>query len=277
MSYAKLHGEMLASSIWSESDTTRLVWVTMLLMSDRDGMVRASLTGLAHQARVSIESCTAALRTLMGPDPESRDRTTGERVIEVVGGYQILNYERYQDLGSADDYKEKARLRQQRKRSRDARHARVTPCHAASQEITHVVEKSTVQKSTSEARETLLDGFAEFWDVYAKKVDRPASERAWKALGPDLELAATVTARAKAYVESTPDKAFRKHPATWLRARGWEDEIIAPSNGKPSKPPTNLPRLNDGRPFHERYYLAVGHTGCDCGECIAYRTREGRK
>jgi hypothetical protein len=29
----------------------------------------------------------------------------------------------------------------------------------------------------------------------------------------------------KAYVDSTPDKKYRKMPTTWLNNRGWESEI----------------------------------------------------
>ena len=33
------------------------------------------------------------------------------------------------------------------------------------------------------------------------------------------------------YVNSTPDKQFRKHPLTYLNNRGWEDEIVVKTNG----------------------------------------------
>ena len=33
------------------------------------------------------------------------------------------------------------------------------------------------------------------------------------------------------YIQSTPDKQFRKHPATYLNNQGWIDEIINKNNG----------------------------------------------
>jgi uncharacterized protein YdaU (DUF1376 family) len=80
------------------------------------------------------------------------------------------------------------------------------------------------------------EGFDEFWDAFAKKVDRPAAERAWRKLKPKPELIATIVARARAYVRTTPDKGFRRNPATWLNGRGWEDELIERGTGPPGRP-----------------------------------------
>ena len=38
--YAKIFSTILASSIWTEDDRTRLVWITMLVMSDGNGIVK---------------------------------------------------------------------------------------------------------------------------------------------------------------------------------------------------------------------------------------------
>lgn len=35
----KLFGSIVASTIWREDDKTRLVWITLLALSDRDGFV----------------------------------------------------------------------------------------------------------------------------------------------------------------------------------------------------------------------------------------------
>ena len=32
------------------------------------------------------------------------------------------------------------------------------------------------------------------------------------------------------YIKTTPDKKFRKHPATYLNNHGWEDEIVIEEN-----------------------------------------------
>lgn len=50
MSYAKVFDSMLTSSVWQESHATVRVWFTMLLMKDQDGVVNASVPGLAYAA-----------------------------------------------------------------------------------------------------------------------------------------------------------------------------------------------------------------------------------
>lgn len=119
--YTKLFGSILASTIWREKDHVRLVWITMLAMADQDGMVEASVPGLADFARVTEEQCDDAILRLSSPDKRSRSKDfEGRRIAERDGGWRLLNYEKYRDRMSADDQRQKAAQRQQRKRARDA-------------------------------------------------------------------------------------------------------------------------------------------------------------
>ena len=36
------------------------------------------------------------------------------------------------------------------------------------------------------------------------------------------------------YVESTPDKKYRKNPTTWINKRSWENEVVGKSKSKGS-------------------------------------------
>lgn len=124
MAYVKLFESILASTIWDADSATRVVWITMLAMADRDGIVESSVPGLAHLSRVTREECDRALQVLSAPDPDSRTKDhDGRRISAIPGGWKILNYEHYRSRASADDVREKARLRQQRKRERDASRA----------------------------------------------------------------------------------------------------------------------------------------------------------
>jgi hypothetical protein len=97
--FAPLHGGILTSSIWQESDATRLVFITMLAMKDADGKVSAAVPGLAHIARVSIEDTRKALKILESPDPESRtEANEGRRIKKVDGGWLVLGHFKYRDL-----------------------------------------------------------------------------------------------------------------------------------------------------------------------------------
>jgi hypothetical protein len=124
--FVKLHGTILDSSVWQESAPTRLVWITMLAMANGDGVVEASIGGLAHRARVTREECEAAIQCFLGPDPDSRDRTTGERIEEVPGGWLILNHRNYRELRTREQELTAARVARHRERQASSRSVTVT-------------------------------------------------------------------------------------------------------------------------------------------------------
>jgi len=162
--YVKLFSQILDSSIWLESDQTRIVWITLLAAMDQDGFARfACEQNLAHRAHVEIEPCLAALDVLESPDPDSSDpEFDGRRIERVPGGWLVLNAEKYRQLATVENRREKDRERQQRKREKDTTsrgngidatdknchapvthsHASVTPRHDASRTVTQASHKS---------------------------------------------------------------------------------------------------------------------------------------
>jgi hypothetical protein len=139
MSYTKLFGSIIGSTIWRQSLHVKVVWITMLAMKDQDGIVEVSLPGLAHLAGVTLEQATEAIRDLMAPDPHSstKDRE-GRRIEEVDGGWRVLNHFKYRDKEDQDERRRKDAERQQRKRGR-GRHAlsrTVTDSHGVSRVVT---------------------------------------------------------------------------------------------------------------------------------------------
>jgi len=72
-------------------------------------------------------------------------------------------------------------------------------------------------------------GFSEWWDMYDKKIDRGKCEKKWAKLS-DVERRACIAAT-PAYVASTPDIQFRRHPMTYLNNKSWENQIIPRNNG----------------------------------------------
>lgn len=117
--YTKLHGSILDSSVWREAKEIRLVWVTLMAMADRYGVVNSSVPGLADRARVSLDECLEALERFKSPDKWSRSKEfEGRRIEETDGGWILLNYGKYRALMSVEDIKEKARIRQAEFRER---------------------------------------------------------------------------------------------------------------------------------------------------------------
>lgn len=119
MGYTKLFYDLILSTVWREKDTTRIVWITMLAMRDRDHTVQASLPGLADAAKVSFPDCQEAIRVLSSPDEWSRTKEfDGRRIQETDGGWLILNGEKFRRRLSADERREKNAIYQQRYRDR---------------------------------------------------------------------------------------------------------------------------------------------------------------
>lgn len=111
--FTKLQRSIVTSSIWLQDADTRLVWITLLALCDRDGVVRASPLGLAHQARVEPEACHRALELLQSPDADSRSTEhEGRRIERVDGGFMVLNYQRILSEGAREERREYNREKQ---------------------------------------------------------------------------------------------------------------------------------------------------------------------
>lgn len=76
-----------------------------------------------------------------------------------------------------------------------------------------------------------VSGFENFWKSYPKKRSRGQAEKAWQALKPNEQLQDRILSaleRAKTSADWQKDSGqFIPYPATWIRAKGWEDEICS--------------------------------------------------
>lgn len=105
--YTKLFGILVGSSVWDEDDKTRIVWVTMLALKDRNHVVPVTDKALAVFARVPYEDCLRALEKFQSPDPSSRTPDNeGRRIKRVDGGWLILNSEKYARMLSKEERRE---------------------------------------------------------------------------------------------------------------------------------------------------------------------------
>lgn len=116
--FTKLQRSIITSSIWLENDATRLVWITLLALCDRDGIARCSQRGLAHTARVTDEQCDAAIAKFLAPDPDSRDLGDGRRIERVPGGFMVLNYTAKLEEGATENRREYFRQKKAEQRAR---------------------------------------------------------------------------------------------------------------------------------------------------------------
>jgi hypothetical protein len=119
--YTKLFSSILQSTVWQEPSSTKVVWITMLALAGKTGVVEGSIPGLAHTAGVTIDECEEALRKFQFPDPYSRSKDfEGRRVAEVDGGWMVLNHGKYRELLSKDNEAEANARRQKRYREKNS-------------------------------------------------------------------------------------------------------------------------------------------------------------
>lgn len=109
----------------------------MLAMKDRDGIVEASVPGLAKRAGVSRKQCEESLALFLAPDPDSRTKDKEGRRIEVVdGGWFVINHDKYRHKDSVEERRKLDAARQRRKRERDV--SRDTALHTVTSRDGHV-------------------------------------------------------------------------------------------------------------------------------------------
>lgn len=141
--FTKIFESLLDSTVWQESKETRLVWVTMLLMKNRNHVVEASVPGLAKRAGVTLAECEAALERFRQPDPYSRTKDyEGRRIEDVAGGWKILNGEAYRQRMSPEERRayQAAWMKEYRKRKKSS--ANGAACLGAQQAIREGLSES---------------------------------------------------------------------------------------------------------------------------------------
>lgn len=188
MPYTKLFNSIITSTIWSEDDQTRIVWITMLAIADKNGEVQGSIPGLARIAGVPVEACRTAINKFLSPDVDSRTKDDeGRRIETIEGGWHLLNHGKYREMASDADRAEKAAIRQARHREKVKRNnqgnpelvtdsnALVTPeSHQIPQADTNTdtnTKEDTDTKTKSKAKGTL-----EELQAYAVEIGLPASD-----------------------------------------------------------------------------------------------------
>ncbi len=109
----------------------------------------------------------------------------------------------------------------------------VTPSNASDEQETPREEKRREEVNTTASPV----GFAEFWSAYPKKKNKGDAEKAWKVVKPNADLLAKILKAvevAKAGNDWRKDGGqFIPFPATWLRAKGWEDGETEQAAPKP--------------------------------------------
>lgn len=117
--YTKLFSSIVTSTIWREPKETKVLWITMLALADKEGFVDGTIPGLAAMANLTIEETETALAHLLGPDRYSRTQDfEGRRIEPRDGGWHLINHAKYRAALGKDERREYMKLHMRAKRSK---------------------------------------------------------------------------------------------------------------------------------------------------------------
>jgi hypothetical protein len=256
--FVKIYSTILQSSVWFEDAPIRVLWITLLAMADRRGVVVASLPGLAHAANVTREQCEAGLLKLSAPDPDSKSKSReGRRIREIKGGWAILNYTKYRELRTEGQVVDAERKKRWRKAKTAAENVPECPtmshtsselkevsCKSKNDNVPHGdmsrmshTEADADKETTTTARAVPAlpqydQIFAEAWSVYPKRSNnsKGAAWRQWLARvgeGIDpLDMLEGARRYRKLCDAERADPQFIKHASTFFgRDRHFENDM----------------------------------------------------
>lgn len=240
--YTKLFTSIVTSTIWTEDDQTRLVWVTMLAMADKNGEVHASIPGLARMANVSVESAERAIQILLAPDPYSRTKAAdGRRIEEIQGGWFLINHPEYRQMASREDQKEANAERQRRFRERkkeaknkgSQKSPPVTPRNGGVTQDLHIADteaEKSIVRSNDRTRPAGPDwSLLAIWNEAPKKSRERSSKRQvdteWRRIPKkDRPTIEETVAALKAWKGSEKwSEGYAEGLHLWIRNRQWEN------------------------------------------------------
>lgn len=205
----------------------RLVMLALANEASRDGAVSAYARSYSHLARQANVSRTTVWRAI------EEAEELGELVITKSGGGRERN--NYQIVLSGCEVQPVA----VRDQSRDETSAVADRDHSSREtqpeqlhDATAITPLLPVDDPVLPVNENGHSSFDEFWSVYPKKVAKGQAKAAWKSAVKAAGSAAVIMEGVEAAVAwwefQAIDRQFIPHPATWLRAESWNDELASP-------------------------------------------------
>jgi len=198
--FAKIFSQIFDSSI-SSDHVVRHVFMDLLVLADRDGVVDMTLDAISRRTNVPEEMVAHAIAELMKDDRKSRSHEEGGRRLIPIDshrdwGWQIVNYEHYRNIRD-----EEARRTYFRDKQREHR-AKTTP------PLSNVVKDNTTPSNLITQGEGEGEGEGE------EERDREREKRAGNApVTPEI---VTVTPPYALDSESSIDSGSELMLSCWL-------------------------------------------------------------
>ena len=119
--FAKVFTQIFDSSI-AEDYMVRLVFMDMLVLCDRDGIVDMTPEAISRRTNVPFDAVTRAIDKLSRPDPRSRSHLEdGARIVLLDShrnwGWQVVNYHHYRSI--MDDESRRQYFRDKKRQYRE--------------------------------------------------------------------------------------------------------------------------------------------------------------
>jgi len=120
MYFVKLFNIFLTSTINEQAYHIRLVWITCLLLADKNGNFRTTPQALARRANVTVEEAEEALDHLLSPDRFSSSPEAEGRRLERVSQneWTITNFKKYKLMKDPDEQREQEAEKKRRYRAK---------------------------------------------------------------------------------------------------------------------------------------------------------------
>lgn len=124
MSFVKLYSSIVDGTIMDVDVVTRLAFVLMLAIAEKDGVVDMTLPALSRRLNLPLDDVERAIGILASPDPHSRSPDEdGRRIIPLDPGrnwgWRITNYQKYRDSRDPDDRRAYKTAWQAKKRAKE--------------------------------------------------------------------------------------------------------------------------------------------------------------
>jgi len=98
MGHTKLDDQLGDSSLMACPSDTFKVFIYMLSRCGPDGIARTSPPGISSHCYLPLDVVRKAIKTLEGPDPDSRSMADeGRRIRRADGGFFIINYWKFRE------------------------------------------------------------------------------------------------------------------------------------------------------------------------------------
>lgn len=246
--FAKIFSQIFSSSI-AEDYQVRHIFMDLLVLADRDGIVDMTPQAIARTINVPLDLLLSTLSTLSLPDPDSRSPgEDGRRIVLLdehrTWGWRIVNFESYHQLRDEDSRREYQRNYQRERRaakrvaSLDVNGASspVNTCQHLSTPSTHIdtdidTDKKQILSDPKTDRTAYSDAFLAFWNEYPKtgrtRSGRPEAWRAWKKNGCealDEEIGTSLAAWKLSKKWTDNQGEFVEGVHRWIYRRPWETD-----------------------------------------------------